>query len=357
MREIYLIRHGLPEFPEGKKICIGHTDLHLSTIGKMQAFLVEKYFNDIDISNVFCSRLKRAIQTAEFFNNPIIIDGLEEMNFGVWDGFSFDEIKIQWPKLYEARGKDPFLQPPGAENQEEAFIRFDFALKKILKKTKGNIIIVSHSAIMHAFLSKTLKKELPPGRKLLPYCSISKLNLKNNIITDEYMGKIYNPLLTENLCLQLLNIANTPEHVIKHSKAVAKEAKRIALCLIEKGFNLNIDLITNTALLHDIARTNKNHCTVGKEWIDALGYYKEAEIIGKHCDNYIFENIDELAVLIIADRVVFEDEVVGLNERFKRSAKKFKTDELKKIIDKKFEINKKNIETINQICKQEIIKL
>jgi len=94
MREIYLIRHGLPEFPDGKKVCIGHTDLHLSTIGKMQAFLAEKYFNDIDISNVFCSRLKRAIQTAEFFNNPIIIDGLEEMNFGVWDGFSFDEIKF-----------------------------------------------------------------------------------------------------------------------------------------------------------------------------------------------------------------------------------------------------------------------
>jgi len=48
---------------------------------------------------------------------------------------------------------------------------------------------------------------------------------------------------------------------------------------------------------------------------------------------------------------------VGLNERFKRSAKKFQTDELKEIIEKKFEINKKNIETINKICKQEIIKL
>lgn len=357
MRKIYLIRHGLPEFPDGKRVCIGHTDLPASPVGRMQALLAAKFLDDTDISAVFCSRLKRAVQTAEPFGEAKIIDGLEEMNFGEWDGFSFDEIKIRWPDLYEARGRDNSIQPPGAENPEEAFLRFDSALRKILEGSTGNIVIVSHASVMRTFLSKISEKELPPGRKLLPYGSVSELSLQNDIFTIEYMGKLNRPPLTKDLCLELIAAAGTPEHVIKHSKAVAKEAERIGIALAESGLNLDIDLIINSALLHDVARTEKGHCQVGENWISALGYPKEAEIAGGHCDHYLFEIPDELAVLIVADRVVAEDEVVGLHERLKRQATKFKTEEAKKKLAQVLEITETNIKTINRICGRELVKL
>ena len=267
MRKIYLIRHGFPEFPGGKRVCLGHTDFPISPIGRMQALLTAKYLDDADISAVFSSRLKRAKQTSEAFGEAKIIDGLEEMNFGEWDGFSFDEIKVRWPELYEARGRDPSLQPPGAEYPAEAFIRFDSALHHILNSSTGNILIVSHASVMHSFLSKIIKQELPPGRQLLPYGSVSELTLENDIFTVEYMGELYRPPLTKDLCLELLAAAGTPEHVIKHSIAVAEEAERIGKALVESGLALDIDVIVSSALLHDIARTEKDHCKEGEYWL------------------------------------------------------------------------------------------
>lgn len=357
MRKIYLVRHGLPDFPGGIRLCIGHTDLPVSPVGRMQALLAAKFLDDADISAVFCSRLKRAVQTSEPFGEAKIIDGLEEMNLGEWDGFSFDEIKTRWPELYEARGYDHSIQPPGSETPQEAFLRFDSALRKILKGSTGNIVIISHASVMQTFLAKKSGKELPPGRKLLPYGSVSELHLKNHDLTIGYMGKSYRPPLTKELCLELLAAAGTPKHVIKHSAAVATEAERIAMALVQKGFHLDIGLIVRSALLHDVARTEKNHCKVGENWIFALGYPKEAEMAGRHCDNYLFEIPDELAVLIVADRVVLEDEVVGLHERFKKVAGKFKTEEAKKMQAQKLTITEKNIKTIHRICGRDLIKL
>lgn len=87
---------------------------------------------------------------------------------------------------------------------------------------------------------------------------MSELSLKNDIFTIEYIGKLNRPPLTKELCLELITAAGTPEHIIKHSVAVAKEAERIGIALAESGLNLDINLIIRSALLHDVARTEKN---------------------------------------------------------------------------------------------------
>ncbi len=369
-RKIYLVRHGMPDFPGGKRVCLGHTDLPISPVGRMQAMLAANSLKKIDASedsdkaglsssglSLFSSNLKRAKETADFFGEAEVVEGLEEMNFGEWDGFSFDEIKVRWPELYEARGLDNSIQPPGAENNDEAYTRFDSALRKILGATTGDIRIVSHASVMRAFFSHLLKKDLPPGRTLLPYGSISELSYEEGIFNIEYMGKANTPPLTEDLCLDLLSAAGTPQHVIRHSVAVAEEAEKIVNALIEKGINLDSNLIINSALLHDVARVEKDHAKVGGKWIDALGYHREAELISSHIDSILFEVPDETSVLIAADQVVSEDEVVGLNERFRRVAKKFGDEKIKKIVYANLQIAEKNIKTINRICGREIVKL
>ena len=37
MKKVYLIRHGLPDFPDGKGMCIGTTDIPMGETGHAQA--------------------------------------------------------------------------------------------------------------------------------------------------------------------------------------------------------------------------------------------------------------------------------------------------------------------------------
>ena len=82
MRDIYLIRHGMPDFPGGARMCLGRTDLPLGLRGRLQAALLGAELGEA--GECFCSGLIRSRQTAELmgFASPVIIPGLEEMDAG-----------------------------------------------------------------------------------------------------------------------------------------------------------------------------------------------------------------------------------------------------------------------------------
>ena len=42
MRDLYLIRHGKPQYPDEHSYCIGQTDLPLSMLGHLQAVLLHE---------------------------------------------------------------------------------------------------------------------------------------------------------------------------------------------------------------------------------------------------------------------------------------------------------------------------
>ena len=94
MRSVYLVRHALPNIPIGARWCVGHTDLPLGTVGRMQAALLP-FVPVLRDKPVFCSYLSRALDTARpLCAEPMIREGLEEQDMGVWDGLSFDEIMV-----------------------------------------------------------------------------------------------------------------------------------------------------------------------------------------------------------------------------------------------------------------------
>lgn len=70
MREIYLIRHGMPDFPGGARMCLGRTDLPLGLRGRLQAALLGAEFAPRGITECFCSALSRSRQTAELMASP-----------------------------------------------------------------------------------------------------------------------------------------------------------------------------------------------------------------------------------------------------------------------------------------------
>lgn len=155
-------------------------------------------------------------------------------------------------------------------------------------------------------------------------------------------------------CLRLLKEYETPEHVIRHCIAVADTAVKMGRALNEHGYHLEIDLIQAAALLHDIARVEDEHWEKGYAFAKNLGYEQEANIIKVHMYYSPFspvEFINETDLVCLADRVVKEDQYVGLDKRMEyviqKARKQGHFEAEKRILEKKKETGTliKGIET------------
>ncbi len=153
MKNIYLIRHALPDFPGGKGMCIGTTDIPLGEAGFQQAAQMAKKLPAV--TAVFSSPLSRAVQTARAIGMPVtVVDELREMYAGAWDGLSFDEIRKLYPELYAARAQDLTLPLPGAEDPKERLVRFTAALQHCATTAPGDLAVVGHGGIIARFLQE-----------------------------------------------------------------------------------------------------------------------------------------------------------------------------------------------------------
>lgn len=151
MKKVYLIRHALPDFPGGRRMCLGTTDIPLGETGLLQAAEMAKRLPEV--TAVFSSPLSRAVQTAEAIGMPItILEGLRELNAGEWDGLTFEEIRLRYPALYAARGHNKQLPLPGAEDHAQGLARFTDAMEAAASLAPGDFAVVAHGGICGWFL-------------------------------------------------------------------------------------------------------------------------------------------------------------------------------------------------------------
>ena len=151
MKKVYLIRHGLPDFPGGKGMCIGTTDIPMGERGLAQAAEMAKMLPPV--TAVFSSPLTRAVQTAQAIGMRItILDDLRELYAGEWDGLPFDEIRQRYPELYAARSHDLTIPLPGAEDHANGLARFKGAMEEAAKQSPGDFAVVAHGGIIAQFL-------------------------------------------------------------------------------------------------------------------------------------------------------------------------------------------------------------
>ena len=151
MKKVYLIRHGLPDFPDGKKMCIGTTDIPMGETGLAQAAQMARMLPPV--TAVFSSPLTRAVQTAQAIGMPVaVLDGLREMYAGEWDGLTFEQIRQRYPELYAARAHDLTIPPPGAEDSAEGLARFSAAMEAAAQTAPGDFAVAAHGGIIAQFL-------------------------------------------------------------------------------------------------------------------------------------------------------------------------------------------------------------
>jgi probable phosphoglycerate mutase len=165
-RAIYLVRHGAIQSPVDPKRFIGQLDLPLNGEGFLQAERLAEALQDMPLSAVFCSDLKRSVETAQIIAKPHHISyvprrDLREISLGRWEGLTFDEVRRQHPEQFRARGLDiVHFHPPEGESFLDCTFRVIPTFYEILASTRGNVLIVGHAGVNRIILSQALGRSL-----------------------------------------------------------------------------------------------------------------------------------------------------------------------------------------------------
>ena len=170
---IHLIRNALTdENLEGRYI--GHTDVEISEEGKAQLFQMKEELVYPPVEALFTSPLKRCTQTAKILypeNNPIVIDGLIEYNFGEFENKTAEELEKS-PVFPKWLAGEPGVQPPFGESNEDFENRVRDTFEKIadglLKTGITSAAIVTHGGVIMAILSAYGIPELPMHEWMAP---------------------------------------------------------------------------------------------------------------------------------------------------------------------------------------------
>ena len=188
IQNIFLVRHGKPDLPNGEKIYYGSTDYPLSEEGKKSAGLLSEYLSNVSFDAVYSSTMIRARMTADIIAKRADIkeiSELREINLGEWEERSFDEVREQWKEIYEKRGASfDSVAPPGGESFIELQKRTVPAFEKIVTEFEGkNILIVSHGGVMWTLMCHYFNFELNDiFFYLTDYCGIHLLQRENKLL-------------------------------------------------------------------------------------------------------------------------------------------------------------------------------
>lgn len=119
-----------------------------------------------------------------------------------------------------------------------------------------------------------------------------------------------------------------PGHVANHGRAVAGVARRIAARLNLAGHKLDVDLVVAAALLHDLAKGRPDHPRRAARLLAAMGYPGVAAAVAVHHDfaRAAADNLDEAALLYLADKLVRGDTPVSLEQRIASAREQFAAD-------------------------------
>ncbi|MDR9856165.1 histidine phosphatase family protein [Paenibacillus sp. VCA1] len=95
--EIILMRHGTTPWNEEKRY-LGHTDIGLSDQGREELAPVREKLCDRSFGRVYCSDLARCRESLQevrpdLAGEAVYDDRLREMDFGVWEGHTYDQLK------------------------------------------------------------------------------------------------------------------------------------------------------------------------------------------------------------------------------------------------------------------------
>ncbi|KAI0107026.1 6-phosphofructo-2-kinase [Nemania sp. FL0031] len=161
-RSVWLSRHGESMYNLSGRI---GGDAELSPRGQQYAKelpeLVRKSVGNDRPLTVWTSTLKRTIATAHYLPpnyNQLQWKALDELDAGVCDGMTYQEIKDVYPEDFVARDEDKYnYRYRGGESYRDVVIRLEPIIMEL--ERSEDILIVTHQAILRCIYAYFMKKD------------------------------------------------------------------------------------------------------------------------------------------------------------------------------------------------------
>lgn len=155
---IHFIRHGeIAETQNGSYI--GVTDVSLSKKGREELSEFDKKYRYPYAQVLFSSPLKRCIETCEIIYpnlNPIVVDELSEINFGLWEGKTAEELKSD-ETFNKWLSGDSSVKPPQGESSADFTRRVCLMFQKIvdglISTGHTEAVVVTHGGVIMTLLA------------------------------------------------------------------------------------------------------------------------------------------------------------------------------------------------------------
>jgi alpha-ribazole phosphatase len=161
--QLWLIRHGEPA-EEFRGRCYGSLDVGLSEIGRAQMAKIARYLESERAAAIYASPRLRTVDSARILasglQRPIeIVPDLREINFGDFEGLSYDDIAARYPDLYRQWMESPTeVHFPNGECEAEVRERVLRAFETICRAREGQTaVIVSHSGVIRIIIAWALR--------------------------------------------------------------------------------------------------------------------------------------------------------------------------------------------------------
>jgi len=174
MAFFYFARHGETTWNALGRWC-GRTDVPLSDVGRRQAQLLAQRLKQISVDALYSSPLGRAMETAGIVGKavgrePVADDRLVELNYGNWEGRTYEETRRDAPDVYAAWERNPAsVAPPEGESGEQLIARVTpFLTVMAQKHPSGNVVVVCHRTVNRLIACHIMGAPLAEYRQRIP---------------------------------------------------------------------------------------------------------------------------------------------------------------------------------------------
>ncbi len=154
---IDLLRHGTVAGDAG---LYGHTDIPVTESGRLQ--MQQSVNIDLQYQQVISSPLQRCLRFAKDYSRRQALSLkveplLQEMNFGVWDGQTFDQLQSCWAALEQFWQSPATVTPPNGESLPAFHERVTQFWPQLLQQCRGTqSLVVTHGGVIRMILAQLL---------------------------------------------------------------------------------------------------------------------------------------------------------------------------------------------------------
>lgn len=159
MQRVLIVRHAETDHNAGGR-WQGHLDVPLNPAGRQQAAALAAYLPEhYDVRAVYSSDLLRAHQTAAPVAAAFGLEvqpepRLKEINVGVFQGLTFDEIRERYPDVWAnwQTGDMDYCLPRGQSRRQVQEAAHSFWQQITAQNGAGDIVLVSHGGTIRMLL-------------------------------------------------------------------------------------------------------------------------------------------------------------------------------------------------------------